>query len=86
LIPTINTTPSVPVPSVSEVPAVLLTRIDNSAAVYQLCGTQLVALTSARQAEAIGKLAGWSGKWQDHVGNLTSREVKAAGFVLVAPA
>ena len=80
LIPTINSAP----PS-RKAPAVLLTRIDNSAAVYQVCGHQLIQLLSSGQAEAIAKLAGWS-RWQDHVGNLTAREVKAAGFVLVQQA
>lgn len=64
----------------------LLTRIDQSAAVYQICGHQLVQLTDAGQAQAIAKLAGWKGPWQDHVGNLSAKEVKAAGFIVCGPA
>ena len=62
----------------------LLTRIDNSQAVYQVCGSVLVHLSTPQVARAIGKLAGWS-RWQDHVGNLTSKEVQDAGFLVLGP-
>ena len=79
-----------PDPEVDDMP--LLTRINNSAEVYQIAGSTLVPLTSPSQAAVIIYLSGLEpGKtgaqiesgnlWQKHVGNISKGE--AAHFTIV---
>lgn len=63
----------------------MFTRIDGSTVVYairkEVTGTLLIPVTRP-EMDAFAEVLGWR-HWQDHVGNLTSRQVRDAGFTVL---